>query len=812
MSSDFVMDTRSVELLEFALIQERLALLSSFDGGADLARQLVPSVSPADVARRRDEVEEAFRLEEAAISGPAGAHDVRRQIHYAARGGLCDIPTLERIDLTIGVAIEVRAQVLAQSDIAPHLAERLRVGISTLPLGALTTVLDRTLDRRGGVRDDATPELANARRQVSQARAEAATTLRRVAGRLAFHLQESFTTERGGRPVLAVKASSRSAVPGIVHDRSASGNTLFIEPLELLDAHNRLREAEAVEAGEIERIIVELSSRVATIAGELTSAIEALAAHDVTLACARLSHQWRGCVVETADDPLLVGARHPLLDPAHAVPIDLDLGGVRALVISGPNTGGKTVALKTLGLLMIVSQCGMRVPARDARLPVVDQILVDIGDDQSIALSLSTFSAHVRRLSQIIALAGPRSVVLLDEIAAGTDPDEGGPLAQAILERLVDAGARVLVTTHLGALKEWAVQFPGADNAAVAIDPDTHQPRYTITRGRYGASHALDIAESLGLPESVIAGARAAMSPVRVQADALVRAAADAQRAAESDRDEARRLRDEAEHGRREVARLQDDLAAQITRNRARLDADREEVRAAARRDLAEATAELRQLRDEIRAARREEAMRITQAQSTGPLDAARRRDRRLSHAADAARRASAALERPDLPSRHEVLQIGDAVREPRMGIRGVIVALEGAVAVIQGDRARLRLPIDRLEIDARGRPEAVAPSARRIPEARPDVMAAPSQLDVRGQRAEEACARVRSAVDDGAVAGRPYILVIHGHGTGALRSAIRAELTRHPLVDKVVPAPPNEGGDGATYAVLDEGQGPDVN
>ncbi len=804
MSSNFVMDARSVELLEFAVIQERLALLSSFDGGAALARELLPSVTPADVARRREEVEEAFCLEEAAISGPAGAHDVRRQIAYAARGGLCDIPTLERIDLTIGVAIEVRTAVLAEAQIAPNLAERLSVGISTLPLGALATVLDRTLDRRGGLRDDATPELAGARRQVSQARAEAATTLRRVAGRLSLHLQESFTTERGGRPVLAVKASSRSAVPGIVHDRSASGNTLFIEPLELLDAHNRLREAEAVEAGEIERIITELSSRVATIAGELTHAIEALSAHDVTLACARLSYQWRGCVVETSDDPLLVGARHPLLDPAQAVPIDLDLGGVRALVISGPNTGGKTVALKTLGLLMIVSQCGMRVPATEARLPVVDQILVDIGDDQSIALSLSTFSAHVRRLSQIIALAGRRSVVLLDEIAAGTDPDEGGPLAQAILERLVDAGARVLVTTHLGALKEWAVQFPGADNAAVAIDPDTHQPRYTITRGRYGASHALDIAESLGLPESVIAGARAAMSPVRVQADALVRAAAKAQRAAESEREEAAR-------GRREVERLQDQLAAQIATHRARLEADREEVRAAARRDLTDATAELRQLRDEIRAARREEATRITADQSSGSVDAMRRRDRRLASASDAARRASVALERPDVTPQQDVLQIGDAVREPRMGVRGIIVALEGTVAVIQGDRARLRLPIDRLETDTRGRPGAEAPSARRIPEARPDVSAAPSQVDVRGQRAEEACALVRSAVDDAAVAGRPRILVIHGHGTGALRSAVRAELARHPLVDKVVPAPPNEGGDGATYAVLDEGHGPDL-
>jgi DNA mismatch repair protein MutS2 len=602
-------------------------------------------------------------------------------------------------------------------------------------------------------------------------------------------LQETFTTERGGRPVLAVKASSRSAVPGIVHDSSASGNTLFIEPLELIDANNRLREVEAMEAAEVERILGELSGRVRTIGEDLISAIDALAAHDLALAGARLSHEWRGCLVE-------------LLDPQTAVPIDLDLDGIRALVISGPNTGGKTVALKTLGLLAACAQCGLRVPARQARLPVFDHILADIGDEQSIARNLSTFSAHVRRLSEIIAAAGSRSLVLLDEIAAGTDPDEGGPLAQAILERLARAGARVLVTTHLGSLKEWAVGFDGAENAAVAIDPETFRPRYAITIGAYGASHALDIARSLGLPDEVIASARASMSPARQQSDALIRAAVEAQSQAEGELARANDDRAAAARALRDADGLRGELAERIAANHAQLQADRDQVRAQARRDLAAASAELADLREQIRAARRAEAQRGAGGIRGDQADQVRARDRLLAAASDAERRALQALSTPAASGPAPVLEVGDAVREPEMGFHGVIVALEGELALVQGDRARLRVPTERLVADVRGR-DTQAP-APRTHEVRPPVVAVPAEVDVRGQRAAEARAHVRAAIDAAAIAGRPRVLVIHGHGTGALRAAVREELQRHPLVEGVDPAPPNEGGDGATYAVLD--------
>jgi len=800
-ASDIAIDVRSLELLEFGAIQSRLAGHASFDGGAALARAMVPATDPDMVRGRRGETEEAFALEEQAVTGPGGAFDLRDGIGLVARGGVLDVVGLERLDATIAVAVEVRAEVGGHREQAPKLAERLATGIQPAALSGLAAALERTLDRRGGILDSASPELAQYRRRAAAARRDAADLLRRLAARLGAHLQETFTTERGGRPVLAVKASSRSAVPGIVHDTSASGSTLFVEPLELIEANNRLRELEAMEAAEVERILAEMSERVRQVAGELTSAIEALARHDLALARARLSYEWQGCVVEDAREPELAGARHPLLDPHRTVPIDLDLRGIRALVISGPNTGGKTVALKTLGMLAALSQCGLRVPARSARLPVFDRILADIGDEQSIALNLSTFSAHVRRLSVIIAGAGDRSLVLLDEIAAGTDPDEGGPLAQAIIERLVSAGACVLVTTHLGSLKEWAVAFPGAENAAVAIDLATLRPRYAIAIGSYGASHALDIAESLGLPDAVIASARAAISPARQQSDALIRAAGQAQAQADLELARAKDERAAAAQDRRDAERLRVDLEARIARHRAQLQADRDEVREQARTELAAASGELAELREQIRAARRSEAARRSSVRQGAGAEEVRTRDRFLAAASDAERRAQEALSDAAVTGEH-VAVVGDAVRDATMGFRGVVVAIEGDVAVVQGDRARMRVPLGRLVADVRGQRPAAAPPP--VHEVRPPVVAVPAHVDVRGQRAAEACAHVRDAVDAAAIAGRERLLVVHGIGTGALRAAVREELTRHPLVDKVDPAPPNEGGDGATYAVLE--------
>ena len=376
--------------------------------------------------------------------------------------------------------------------------------------------IERAVEEDGSdLRDDASPKLRSLRREIVRTRERAAERLRSLAqsADLRPSLQEDFVTERAGRPVLAVKSSARSSVPGIVHDSSGSGQTLFIEPFALVELHNRLRELSGDEREEVERILDELSTLVGGQADALADAVDALAAIDLALACGSLSRRWRGCPVERAADVHLEGARHPLLDAATAVPIDLALEGLRGVVLTGANTGGKTVALKTLGLAALLHQCGLRPPATVARLPVFDEVLADIGDEQSIEHSLSTFSGHLRNLRSILETATPRSLVLLDEAAAGTDPVEGAALAQAFLGRLVSQGTLVLATTHYSELKQWAGETEGVTNAAVGFDPETLAPTYRVTLGRPGASHALSIAERLGLDAGVVRAAARGAGP-----------------------------------------------------------------------------------------------------------------------------------------------------------------------------------------------------------------------------------------------------------------------------------------------------------
>ncbi len=799
------MDQRSAELLELPAVRERLAGRTHFAGGRELALALAPSAEPREVARHVAEVEEAILLTDLGVAGPGGAADIREATADAARGARLDPDQLAAVLATIRIALELRAAVLEHGESAPLLADRIRF----IVVPALTRVegaLDRALDPHGGIADTASPELANLRRRLGQARRAAGDLLRQLAARLRSHLQEGFTTERGGRPVLAVKASSRSAVPGIVHDSSGSGSTLFVEPLPLIEANNHVRELAAQEAEEVNRILAMLSGLIAQERAHLDVAVEELAHLDLRLASASLSRAWDGCRVEPSDEVEVTGARHPLLAPSGAVPIDLPLRGVRALVVSGPNTGGKTVALKTLGLFSMLHQCGLRVPARSASLPVFDRVLADIGDDQSIAESLSTFSAHVRRLMAIMDAVGPRSLVLLDEPAAGTDPDEGARLAQAVIGRLVDDGALVLATTHHPEVKEWASAAEGARNAAVAVDLRDLRPLYTLTMGEPGASHALGIAEGLGLDPDVVAAARAAATPARRQLEALLADAATARAAADDELRAAREARARAQEAERAAADRAADLERRIARSKERADAERLAARERAEAELAQAARELAELRREIAAARKEEARRsdaVRQAAAGDPHE--RARDRRLGEASRRAARAREALSAPaervpEAPAGPPP-EVGDHVIDTLTGVRGRVVALRGGRAEVQGESARMRVPLDRLRVDA-----AAARATERREPPRPAMPVGPpvaADVDVRGRRAEETRAEVRTRVDGAAVAGVDRLRVIHGHGTGALRAVVREELARHPLVARAEPAPPDEGGDGATIAHL---------
>jgi DNA mismatch repair protein MutS2 len=768
------MDAAALAALELPAIVDRLATFAATDHGAALARELAPSADLVTVERRHELTSAAVDVLSAdAAPELTGIRDVRPAAERSSRGGLLRPEELRAIAVSVRVALEAR-RVLRE----PVLAALLEPVDPAL--GGLADEIDRRIEEDGSdVRDTASPLLRKLRTELRNGSARVRDELARVARSTDVQdaLQESFLAERGGRPVLAVRASARSKVPGVVHDASSTGQTLFVEPFAVVELNNRLAEAAADAREEVERILGELSSAVATRADALYALVESTGALDLALASGGLSRAWGGAPVEISAEVRLIGARHPLLGAATAVPIDLELGAVRALVISGPNTGGKTVALKTVGLAALLHQAGLRPPADAASLPVFDQVLTDIGDRQSIEMSLSTFSAHLSALVSILESASERSLVLLDEVAAGTDPEEGSALAQALLERLVGQARLTVATTHYAELKEWASVCGDAVNGATGFDPETDEPLYRIALGRPGTSHALRIAERLGLDGAVVADARTRVTPERLRTAELLADAETAERAAVS-------LRAELEDALARAQTREDELEREGAKVRAAAGRARQEAVADAERELAAARAELRALREDLRNARR--------------LERAPDQDRLLGSAADRATRAERSLHdlSGPLPPSASLAE-GDPVEAPDVGVRGTIASIRGDDAeVIGATGQRVRIPLARLRPARERAPEDRAPAVQVRTSARSDVS---DQLDVRGLAGQEAREQVRRLVDDAALAGLHEIRVVHGRGTGALRAAVRDELARHPLVDDHAA----DADDGATVATL---------
>jgi len=789
-------DEHALDALELDIVLERLAAAAATPYGVERARALGPTADAAEVARRQALTDEAVNLLDHAAEPPLhGIPEVRGAIERAERGAV--LGARELFDIAGAVEGALRARgALAQQELAPQLGD---IATTIEPsLDRLAAEIRRCVDDDGAaLRDSASPRLRELRSALRAGARRVEEALQRLArsSQLRPHLQETFVSERGGRPVLAVKASARGSVSGIVHDASGSGQTLFVEPFEVVELSNRRSETAAEERDEVARLLAELSQSVAGRASELSALVEAVGAIDVAVACGALSRGWRGARVTVGDDVRLVAARHPLLDPETAVPIDLELDRLRAVVISGPNTGGKTVALKTLGLAVLLHQSGLRVPAVEAELPIFDDVLVEIGDQQSIAMSLSSFSAHVRNLISILHAATARSLVLVDEPASGTDPVEGAALAQALLDHLAEQARLTVATTHYPELKEWASAQEAAANAATAIDPVTHEPHYRVALGRAGTSHALQTAERLGLDQAIIARAQAAIEPARRRIATLLAEAEAAERAADDERAQARVERRGAEEAARAARAREAELAAEVERVRSAAAAERERAVAEVRAELAAARGELDALREAIRDARRLQR----QVERTDAPQAERSRDRRLGTASEHARSAEEQLHRLDVPLVAQApLALGDPVEAPGIGVRGTIVAIHGDEAEVAGATGqRLRIGLDRL------RPSAI----RREPDAAPEVhvRATPpgdvrDELDVRGRTAQEAREAVRSFVDDASVGGLQAVRIVHGRGTGALRDAVREELRRHPLVGEIA----SEAADGATAARLD--------
>ena len=799
-------DAGTLRALEFAAVVEQLAALTSFPPSRELAEGTVPFADAEHVALLHEQTDEAARLlAEQAQATIGSARDIRPALDRAARGGR----------LTPAELIEIAATLDATERFGARLATWRGQHLSGIrealdPAPDLAAQIGRSVDDAGEILDSASSELAAIRKRLRTAqdrvRERLNTMLRST--QLAGIIGEPIVTVRAGRYVIPIRAEAKGKLKGIVHDQSESGATLFIEPLTVVELNNTWTEATLAEEREEERILDLLSSAVEQRATSLGESLDAMARADLWIARSRLGVAMDAVRPAVADDAAeLLSARHPLLGGS-AVPIDLRIGdrfGYRALVVTGPNTGGKTVSLKTLGLLALMHQAGLRVPAADgARLPVFQRVMADIGDEQSIAQSLSTFSSHLRNVVRFVEAAGPSTLVLLDEVGAGTDPAEGSALAMAIVATLLDAGSMVAATTHYAELKAFATEHPGVSNAAVEFDVATLRPTYRLTIGLPGKSQAFAIAERLGLPSAILADARTRISAEQATMEETLAAIARAREAQAAALDAATAERSAAGEE-RELARTG---VARARREAAELLAD---ARRAADDLVARAEREVAEVRRELTRQRNLAAGRTGASQAA--FDELSRRATQVREDAATVRqpagRAAPLSDGADLEPEAGVEgpqpRPGLWGRSRTLGSTGRIVEVSGRTGrvTLETEGARLVIPGDDVEVV----PEPISGPTPRDLEAdalrrRAAARVSPT-LSLRGERVEAALEQLEAYLDEALLAGLDSVQIIHGSGTGALRRAVRDALAEHPRVRGQRAGRRDEGGDGTTVAEL---------
>jgi len=787
-------------LLEFDQVREQIAAYTKTVVGGERARALTPTRDLLEIATRQQETSEARQyLDQGGGLEFGPEEDFRELLQRALLGGL-----LRGEELFL-VRELLRAARYDRTEMGRHEEIPLLTSVSeNIPeLSDLERAISGAISPAGEVLDNASPVLHNLRREARNAQNRLNEIMERNLRRLqrAELVQEPLITQRNGRMVLLIKAEMRYRVPGIVHDVSDSGATVFVEPMPAIDMGNRWREARLAEEREVERILRQLSGMVGLSGEDLLLTLDLMARLDLDIAKARHSAAINAVAPwvsdqEVADRHLkLVRARHPLLTGA-VVPVSVDLDREQGvMLITGPNAGGKTVTLKTVGLLAIMAQAGLHVPAEEAHFPRFDGVYADIGDQQSIQQSMSTFSSHIANLKGIMSRATVHSLVLVDELGTSTDPEEGSALASAVLRYFQKIGSFVVGTTHHRGVSRFVQDQPGMVNASVDLDPTTLEPTYHVTLGLPGRSYALTIAARLGVPQEVIDDARSGISPVEQATEGLLQELQQERRVVEE-------LREEAETARSEAVRQQRELDVQLADVEAAKANLVEESRQQLQRRIsgildrlgrAERSLEAYDLRQDAEARVRAETESVQEIQ-------ARREDvREVQRQVESAAWSPIEVER--IPWQ-QILKEGD-----RVYIRGIAQPVEVIAAADSQDRVevllgtmRAKIPVYQLERQAEGHPSAASQGvyldrAPRKP--------ANADLDLRGLRVDEALSRVDEALNDAALDGAGTVRIIHGKGTGALRQAIREYLGGHPLV---LSAQNGEGpgGDGITVAELE--------
>ncbi len=799
------MHAKHLSTLEFAKILDRLSDHGSFSAGKEKARALEPVTNVHEVRWRLETTGEARALlETEPETSLGGAHDVRPQVEASKRGVTLSPQDILDVRDTLVAARTLHRRLTRLEDQFPNLSN---IAARILVDSGLVNEINQCLDERGAVRDGASPELARIRREARIAHDRLQDKLQHIvsSSRNAKYLQEALITRREDRYVIPLKAEFKGRIKGIVHDVSASGATIFIEPLAAVDLNNTWRELQLEEQQEVQRVLAALSAMIADQALEIGQTIEALADLDLAFAKAKYADDLDASAPaivpferkgknSTASDGAratvrLLGARHPLLDPRAVVPIDVDLDDeTHVLVITGPNTGGKTVSLKTIGLLTLMAQAGLHIPAEEgSALSLFDSIYADIGDEQSIEQSLSTFSSHLVNILSFLDRVDERSLVLLDELGAGTDPAEGAALAHAMLEHFRERRSTTFVATHYPELKSYAQLTPGVRNASVEFDPETLSPTYRLTIGLPGRSNAFAIAQRLGAPDEIVEAARDMISPDDLRTEDML---ADIHRL----RLQAAQARDEANTARSQADRLTREL-------RQRLDHIDEERQALLDQAHREAADELASLRAEVR------RLRQRMHAAGAPLDAVSVVEEEVTSLAkaiepgrDEEESLATTLPRVEPP---RAIRSGDDVWVRPLNANGRVLDVDAddGEAEVQVGPARTRVSLKALELR-----ETSPQEAREAPEPTPIQQRAPSpgmRLDLRGCTVDEALIRLDQHLDAAFRADLPWVHIIHGKGTGALRRAVRQHLGHHTVVEAYESAREREGGAGVTIAKL---------
>ncbi len=786
---------KSIRTLELPTVLRMLADQTNSAEAREKALAVVPETDIDFVKRLQDETD-AARAMIGVKGSPAfsGIKPVGESLYRADRGGALNTRELLDIAGVLRCARRVREYFSEGEPTAiDHFFYALR-GNHYLEERITTAILDED-----EIADNASPELADIRRHKRNAAAKGRQILQKIISSQSYSkvLQETIITQRDGRFVVPVKAEFRSSLPGLVHDVSSSGATVFVEPMGVVQANNELKELEAKEKKEIERILRELSAQAAGCQRDILSDYENLVRLDLIFARGQLSYRMNATrpEIRRSGGVSLRHARHPLLDSGKAVPITIELGQTfDTLVITGPNTGGKTVSLKTLGLLTLMAQCGLHIPADDrSAVSVFDRVLADIGDEQSIEQSLSTFSSHMVTIVKILEEADEHSLILFDELGAGTDPVEGAALAIAIIQHVRERGGKIAATTHYAELKTFAMTTAGVENASCEFDVETLRPTYKLLIGIPGKSNAFAISQRLGLDPMVIETAKAQMDSESIRFEDVLTQLEEKRQRLEKDQTEAERLRSQRETDARKAREFREQMERAKDNARTRGEAE-------ARRIVREARAQADAIFEELDRLRKEQE----KAASWQAVNDAR------------------AAIRGQLKSAEEKLRFQDDVREPvpapsRPIREGDLVELagtkrQGVVTGIVGDRLQMETGNMKLTVKASDVRLIEEAEVREKKEAQRQVTthirlagarAAVNELDIRGLMTDEADLQVDQFLDNALMGKLNVVTIIHGKGTGALRKAVHQQLKHHRAVKSFRLGRYGEGEDGVTVVEL---------